>query len=343
VGGYAAIKALALARQQPLSASLELTYACALRCGFCYNPPGRDRQTLSRMEWRPVLDDLRLLGTTFITLTGGDPMCHPEFFAIARDVRDRAFALIIFTNGMIIDAEVAKSLAGLSPLRVDLSLHGATPAVHDEVTRIAGSFDAVRDAVGYLRQEGVRVWLKTPVTSSNHRQLEELIGLAAQWEVPINLDTVITPRSDGDRGPLAWSVRAGDIPKLVELLSSTARLPPPVVREADGVCCGVGRIGVAIDPVGDVFPCLQWRKSSLGNVRERRILDLWCDSRARQEATEAAERSNRALMRAEEALATFPFCPALALQETGEVTGVSVAHRLLAEAIHRQRTLRQET
>ena len=91
-------------------------------------------QAVTRMEWRPVLDDLRLLGTTFITLTGGDPMCHPEFSAIARDVRDRAFALIIFTNGMLIDAEVAKSFAGLSRLRVDLSLHGATPAAHDEVT-----------------------------------------------------------------------------------------------------------------------------------------------------------------------------------------------------------------
>lgn len=72
------------------------------------------------------------------------------------------------------------------------------------------------------------MWVKTPVTSSNHWQLEELIGLAAQWEVPINLDTVITPRSDGDRGPLTWSVQAGDVPKLVE--------PPrsPVLPDVEG-------------------------------------------------------------------------------------------------------------
>ena len=51
----------ALRAAQPLSALLELTYACNWRCVFCYNPRHHDRQGLDAAEWAAVLDDLRPL------------------------------------------------------------------------------------------------------------------------------------------------------------------------------------------------------------------------------------------------------------------------------------------
>ena len=55
----ARLKQVALERAQPLAASLELTYRCNWRCVFCYNPRHHDRRGLSGAEWLAVLDDLR--------------------------------------------------------------------------------------------------------------------------------------------------------------------------------------------------------------------------------------------------------------------------------------------
>jgi len=63
-----------------------------------------------------VLDGLRELGTLYVTLTGGEPLTHPEFLEIARGARQRAFALRIFTNGALVTEATADAIAALRPM-----------------------------------------------------------------------------------------------------------------------------------------------------------------------------------------------------------------------------------
>jgi MoaA/NifB/PqqE/SkfB family radical SAM enzyme len=99
----------------------------------------------------------------------------------------------------------------------------------------------------------------------------------------------------------------------------------------------VGRLTLAVDPEGDVYPCMQWRHTSLGNVRSTRLRDLWAGSEARREAAAVARDVNDALVEAGGAVSRFPFCPALAHQNTGDVTAADPAHRLRAEIADRVR------
>jgi MoaA/NifB/PqqE/SkfB family radical SAM enzyme len=109
VEGLAAFRQRALELAAPLSVHLELTYACNWRCVFCYNPRRFDLHRLSRADWSEVLDDLRSLGTLTVTLTGGEPLAHPEFLGIAEDVSS-AMALGS-SNGSLVDDELAPRLA----------------------------------------------------------------------------------------------------------------------------------------------------------------------------------------------------------------------------------------
>ena len=38
--------------------------------------------------------------------------------------------------------------------------------------------------------------------------------------------------------------------------------------------CGAGSSGIAIDPFGDVLPCVEWRQP-IGNLHERNIKSIW--------------------------------------------------------------------
>jgi len=313
----ARLKRAALQRAQPLSASLELTYRCNWRCVFCYNPRRHDRRALSFDEWCGVLDDLRVLGALYVALTGGEPLAHPEFLAIARAARERAFALRILTNGTLVTALLADEIAALRPLAVELSLHGATAQTHDRATATPGSFDAMLRGLDRLLGRGVGVVLKTPLTCLNESEVAGMRRLAGERGVPWRVDPVLTPRDDGDAGPLAYRARADATERIFRELAELGQLPNEE-RAEGGTNCGLGRTTVAVDPEGDVFPCLQWRRAPLGNVRDTRLREMWAGSAERLRAADVARAANDLLLQAGGALASFPFCPALALQHTGD-------------------------
>ena len=315
--GWFRLKQRAIELAQPLGAYCELTYRCNWRCVFCYNPRHHDFRVLDADEWVAVLDDLGALGVLVVTLTGGEPMAHPGFLAVARAARERALALRILTNGSLVTDEMAGALAELDPLALELSLHGARAETHDRTTGDPGSFDAMMRGLGRLRQRGLPLVLKTPLTSMNEAELEAIVALAARYEVPHLLDATLTPRDDGDPGPLAFRASRQGVETLYRLVAQQGKLPD-VGRDAGGVNCGLGRVTLAVDPEGNVFPCLQWRRSSLGNVRATRLAELWRTSPERADAARVAQQSNEAMLARGGALARFPFCPALAAQKTGD-------------------------
>jgi MoaA/NifB/PqqE/SkfB family radical SAM enzyme len=333
----AALKQRALERAQPLGAHLELTYRCTWRCVFCYNPRHHDQHGLNGAEWVAVLDELRALGTLSVTLTGGDPLTHPEFFEIATAARGRGLAVRLFTNGALVTQEVAERLAGLNLVAVEMSLHGARAETHDRTTGKPGSFVAMLEAFDRLRARGVPLLLKSPVTSINEDELEGMAGLADRLEVSLNMDPSLTPRDDGDLSPLAYAPSRAGVERLFRLVAARGRLPT-TGREAGGLNCGLGRITMAIDPEGNVFPCLQWRRRPLGNVREGPLRALWPSSPGRLEAAAAARTANDRLVEAGGALAAFPFCPALMRERSGDAATPDAWHRMVADIAHEVRT-----
>jgi MoaA/NifB/PqqE/SkfB family radical SAM enzyme len=336
VTGWLRLKRRALGLAQPLSANLELTYRCNWRCVFCYNPRHHDRRGLSGAEWIAVLDDLRALGTLSVALTGGEALLHPEFLSIARAARERRLAVRVFTNGTLVDDAMADALAALDPMGVELSLHGATAETHDRTTGRPGSFAALLEALARLQRRGLPLLVKTPVTRLNEHELEAIVELADRLDVPHKLDAALTPRDDGDPGPLGYRASPAAVERMYRLVAKRGRLPH-ADREPGMVNCGLGRITLAVDPEGNVYPCLQWKRSSLGNVRRTPLRELWRDSLERQEAARVAVAANEAMRDRGGAASSFPFCPALAFQNTGDPLQPDPFHLEQAETVARVR------
>jgi MoaA/NifB/PqqE/SkfB family radical SAM enzyme len=332
----ARLKQIALERAQPLAASLELSYRCNWRCVFCYNPRHHDLRGLPTARWLGVLDELRELGTLYVALTGGEPLTHPEFLTIARGVRERAFALRILTNGALVTDSLAAAIAALRPMAVELSLHGACAATHDRATATPGSFDAMLRGLGRLLRENVAVVLKTPLTRLNEDEIEGMRRIAAERGVPLRLDSVLTPRDDGDPAPLQYRASPAAVDRMFRTLAEQGQLPHEE-RATGGANCGLGRTTLAIDPEGNVFPCMQWRRAPLGNVRDVPLGTIWRESGERVAAAATARAANDRMVEAGGALAAFPFCPALAQQRTGDALRPDDTHLEQAEAAARAR------
>ena len=115
---------------QLLSVHWELTYRCNCRCTHCYvvKPGDEGFQSrgaeLSTAEAKSVIDQLTALNVLNIGFSGGEVLCRSDFFEIAQYARKNRFAIRIFTNGTLIDAEVADRIAELFPVSVEMSVYG---------------------------------------------------------------------------------------------------------------------------------------------------------------------------------------------------------------------------
>ena len=287
------------------SVLVELTYRCNLDCFFCYNDLGLRGRPLTVEQYEEFFADLRELQVLNLTLTGGEPLAHPDFLRLGARARELGFVVRIKSNGHALRGAMARRIRDeIDPFLIEVSLHGATAAVHDRQTREPGSFDRLLANLREMRGLGLRVKLNSTLTAWNEHEIEETMAIADRLELPLQIDPEVTLRDDGDREPQTISPSRAGVRRLYELLAErgaaarareagrAAELAPPagtlpvqVMRLADdGLVpaaaekhCGAGSSGIAVDPYGNVYPCVQWRRP-VGNLHEKSIRVIWASS-----------------------------------------------------------------
>ena len=314
------------------SALVELTYRCNLDCFFCYNDTSLAGVPLSAAQYVRLFEDLRDLGTMNLTLTGGEPLAHADFFSLGRAARDLGFVVRVKTNGHALHGDLARRVKGeVDPFVVEISLHGACAETHDRQTRVPGSFEKLMANLGEARSVGLRVRLISVLTAWNEHEIDAVYDLADRLGVPIQVDPHVTRRDDGDVAPFQVTASREGIARLFELQRKRAAAvaggtgPEPVEQGcAEEVApsgaekhCGAGSSSITIDPFGNVYPCVQWRRR-IGNIHEVSISSLWRGSEELAEIRRLAVEVRQAI--GKEGVQGFGFCPGSAEQETGSPT-----------------------
>ena len=329
------------------AALVELTYRCNLNCSFCYNDTALKGIPLTTAQYFDFFQDLYDLGTLNLTLTGGEPLAHPEFFALGRRARELGFVVRVKSNAHALRGKLAQRMRDeVDPFMVEVSLHGASAETHDRQTQVPGSFSRLTANLRESRALGLRIKLNSPLTLWNEREVEAMYALADDLGIPIQFDPLITRRDNGDAEPQRISPSREGIARLhqhqrerdatrrarrgaavtesaVVFEPSATVNPLKEVEAPRGVepstggrekHCGAGSSSITIDPFGNVYPCVQWRRR-IGNLHEDSIRTLWNHSdelaEIRRLSTEVKEAVDR------HQAPGLGFCPGSAEQETG--------------------------
>lgn len=328
------------------NALIELTYRCNLNCFICYNDSALKGAPLGTEQYFRFFDDLRELGTLNLTLSGGEPLAHPDFFTLGRKARDMGFLVRVKSNGHALHGRLAQRLRDeVDPFMVEVSLHGATAAVHDRQTRVPGSFVKLIANFRGMREAGMRMKLNCPLTVWNEHEIDGMYAIADDFGVQFQIDPQITRRDDGDLAPLDvspsregiarhYEVQRRRIAALVKSQGSRTAEAAPAEAEAKPAStlpekhCGAGSSTIIVDPYGNVYPCVQWRRK-IGNLHEESIRAMW------HQSTELAEvrRISSDVKQMVDAQGTqgFSFCPGTAEQETGRATNIYPVARVLLD------------
>jgi MoaA/NifB/PqqE/SkfB family radical SAM enzyme len=108
-------------RYQPVAAHLIPIRRCNLSCAYCNeyddrSAPVRTGDILQR------IDRLTGLGTGIVTLSGGEPLLHPDLDLIVSHIRGRGAIATLITNGYLLTRERIARLnrAGLDHLQISI-------------------------------------------------------------------------------------------------------------------------------------------------------------------------------------------------------------------------------
>jgi MoaA/NifB/PqqE/SkfB family radical SAM enzyme len=115
----------------PILAHIIPMRRCNLSCAYC-NEYDKHSDPVPTATMFARINRLADLGTTIITISGGEPLLHPELDEIIRQIRRRGIIAGMITNGYLLTADRIRRLnrAGLEHLQI--SIDNVTP---DEVSK----------------------------------------------------------------------------------------------------------------------------------------------------------------------------------------------------------------
>lgn len=147
------------AKRFPLVTMLEPLEQCNLACVGC----GRIReyrdvmdQTLSVDE---CIDAVTASSAPIVSISGGEPLLHPQIGDIVRAIRERGLYMYLCTNGLLLES-VLDRLSPSPELCFVVHLDGTRDA-HDAVTNHMGTFDTAVSAIREALSRGYRVCTNT--------------------------------------------------------------------------------------------------------------------------------------------------------------------------------------
>ncbi len=284
----------------PREVSVLITGRCNLSCGHCgVRQSGVD---LPLGTWERILDRLVEARVLELVISGGEPLCRPDFRDFLGLVLERPFRFSLNTNAVEMTAENAAALAkaGQRLTSVMAGLDGPDAPTHDALRGtgvFAGAVLGIRTALG----AGLPVITNCTVTRLNWNRTRETADfalsdlgvpgakftpmLAAQCEIPAGLHASTAMLLSAARDLAALKETGAPVyGPLLSMLEMAEKAAKGLLRQEKGRAFGCGgcvsKLVVAAD--GGVIPCDYIDGFVLGRLPDRPLNEIVRSGAARE-------------------------------------------------------------
>jgi MoaA/NifB/PqqE/SkfB family radical SAM enzyme len=243
----------------PAVLMISLTSRCNLACAGCYlraqhRKPAPD---MTADQLSSLVSQAAEVGVSAIVFAGGEPLLRSaEILALARSYSHMLFA--VFSNGLLIDEDLAEAIADRKNLVPVISFEG----FQDETDRRRGCgvYDRLVSTASRLREKGVFFGCSVTVTRRNFDQvieetfIRQMMDAGAQVfvfveYVPIEQGTEDLVLLEDQRSALGKALAAFDTTHPALFIGF------PGGEEEYGGCLAAGRGFAHISASGDLEPC----------------------------------------------------------------------------------------
>lgn len=163
----------------PYSACFELTPFCNFRCNMCYIRLDPDQakaqgEPLTTEQWIHLAEEAKSMGTTSLEVTGGEASTRIDFPILYETFIKMGFVVNLRTNGYLMSGKILEMIKKYKPLRVGISLYGASDETYMKVCGVPDGFTVVSRNILALRDAGINIHLTMTITKENEGDMKAL-------------------------------------------------------------------------------------------------------------------------------------------------------------------------
>ena len=252
---------------------LELTGLCAQHCVHCSSDSGPHRGThLDRKVALALVEEAAALGVEQVSFGGGEPFASPVVVELIERVLSCGMRAEVFTSGLVpsrrgpasVPLRQVNALSRLRPLKLIFSAHGCEPRVHDGVTQIAGSFDAMMRSLAACMASGIHCEVNFVPLRENTRSFAGLVELAAARGIRRISVLRFVPQGRGLKNRRRLELTRAEEDAFAAQLVALRRRADVEIRTGspyngiipgNAVPCRAGHAKLVVQADGNVLPC----------------------------------------------------------------------------------------
>ena len=259
-----------------------LTNICVSKCSFCGIWKQEKKIIVDKDKALKTIDILADIGVRFITLTGGEPLIHPNIGELVQRCSDRGmFTTVLDADPRLLTEAKVHELKKSEVDAVCISIDHYTDEVEYEARKIKNMQSHIELALQKLRRERITAVASILISNFNHTELEKLFRRCRE----LGFDFIAINYPEHSLSPvyeLGGSMVNLTPEQIITALDEVIRLkkkgfrlinPTPSMvniikylrKEAVDYHCFGGNRVLFVDWFFDVYPCMHLSKS-LGPV-----------------------------------------------------------------------------
>mgnify|MGYP001600827385 CR=1 FL=1 len=195
---------------------MELTFACPLKCEFCYctcyTSQEHTRRELKTPEVIRILDEAAAAGCLWMTFSGGDPMLRPDFREIYDHAQLLGMIVTVFCSGQLLTPNWIEHFRTHPPFKIELPLYASDATTHERVSGTPRSFNHTLSNIRAALAAGIPLRIKSKITTLNTVGIEALRALIEDdLGLPFRPSYDLYPRLNSDPAPLALRLQPREL------------------------------------------------------------------------------------------------------------------------------------
>jgi len=271
-----------LRKRYPLAIKIEITRRCNLSCKMCPRLTFPYYSDMSLTNFTKILNQIK--GVKIVEPHGyGEPLMHPNFMEMMREVSYRNMSVYLVTNGTLMTKDVSKEFLGSCEVgKITFSID-AVEEKYEEI-RHGAKFGVVvknlQDLINLKKEysPSTIVGIASTIGSYSYNDIEKLAYLANTLNVNFLSFTDLTIYDTGLATEKETIRKQFFLKKdVIKRLKQAKKIFPKLTYsiESQSPVCLRPWIEPFIQVNGDVFVCTDNLDYKLGNVFEEHFSKIW--------------------------------------------------------------------
>lgn len=279
---YRPVREIMLDNIYPLTASLELTHKCNLRCLHCYGNFGSGDE-MPKQQVLTLLDDLEKVGVKNLELTGGDISVYPYL----NDILKKAFSLkfnsvVLLTNGINMNKEfIDLVIKNSNRAYLQIDIHSLNEEYLKWFTGINNFTQKIIHNLKILLENNVKIRIVSMITKKNIDELPDIAKMVHELGIKVYMPSIVVNLGRAKQNKDLLLQNNSDKENYIKNLNIIEEKFPGLLNQfhVEGYRnnCGCITTNVVIDPLGNIKLCPMddHYLTGLGNVFRENIKDIY--------------------------------------------------------------------